>query len=209
MVKHPKWQTLSLMYQELKDRLRGPDAPEGGRSIDQREYGSGERMRIWRAVASVAVAAMLVTGCSFLVSRSGSGVTASGEVQLSSDQPAMAVEFETSFEVIDQPSFIVGHLARVRPDGSDLSELSAVEHEVWDGSGWVAGDTSDIANLGANTFRYRWVFVLADGNGETTIPFEAEIDPIWVDHQGDEPQPGPEHYANLAVEATSIYAIDY
>lgn len=133
---------------------------------------------------------------------------AEGTVELTREQPVVAVEFEASFESF-RSSGIYAQLFEIRPRTPDeLSGVKAFQRDVWNGDAWapIQGDGPEITGLGVNTFRYRWILELADGTPEATIPFEVDINPTWGDGS-DAPLPDEQDVTDLAVSVTSVYPL--
>lgn len=157
-------------------------------------------------LAALALSVLLVAGCDG--GGSGSGVRTAGEIELTREQPIMAIEFEASFESLARSSGIYARLDQIRPDSpDDLSGVKALRREFWDGEAWVPNRIYDaeITGLGVNTFRFRWILEIADDTSEATIPFEAEINPTFGDLF---PPPEEDDVTGLMVSVTSIYPLD-
>ena len=67
-------------------------------------------------------------------SDNGQRVRLEGEVELTRDQPIMAVEFQATFDTL-QSSDLLGMLSM---RAEDLNDATAVRRELWDGEGWVS-----------------------------------------------------------------------
>lgn len=130
--------------------------------------------------------------------------TVSGQVELTRNQPVMAVEFEASFVSLSDASGINGQLEPVRPKGDDLTGAEWGGLRYWDGDQWVRGAASEISQAGVNTFRFQWTLHLRDGFDSATVPLEATFYTLWSDG-GDAPLPDETIVSDLVLKLVSTY----
>jgi hypothetical protein len=128
-----------------------------------------------------------------------------GEVELSVEQPVMAVEFEASFVSLQKEDGILAQLWQVEPPSRDADV--AVYESHWEGGQWVDGPDPAIDRLGLNTFRFRWIVELRETSQDATIPIEAYLLPSWPGGS-DGPPPDETEFSDAKLEIVSIYPVD-
>jgi hypothetical protein len=161
------------------------------------------RVRVW--VVPSLLACFLLIGCGppfFGSTDMDPAASVKGEVELTAEQPSVAVEFEASFVSLRREDGIVAQLWQVQPDsrGGDVT----VRESHWDGSDWVDGDDPAIAGIGLNSFRFRWVIELRGNLRDATIPIEAYLFPSWAGGS-DAPAPDDSDIGDATLEIVSIY----
>lgn len=175
--------------------------------------GHGRSVLKWSGCVSVVfLAVVLVGGCSpWFPPENGTGVRASGDVDLTPDQPSVAVEFEARLTRLRSDvttMFAQFHVVTPRDPRDRPGTLpDGFRKELWAGSDWVPYEGSpEVTELGVNTLRVRWVFTLAPGESAATVPFEVEINPSWGD--GETVPADGDDYEDLSIEVTATYPLD-
>ena len=115
----------------------------------------------------------------------------------------MAIEFEASFITPEHSSGITGYFSPVHPQGSEFIGLDA-QIEVWDGTTWVRGWSSEITHSGRNSFLYRWTFELEDDIERKEVPIEVMFYTLWSD-QGPEPVPDDSEVSDVQLAVVAKY----
>jgi len=173
------------------------------------------RMGTTAVVAIVAILVVFLVALSPLTHDidSGSGVRASGEVELTEEHPVVAVEFEASLMALgDDPTPMYAQFYVVTPGSSQdrpgTLQSGGFRRELWDGSQWVPYDGDPvIGRPGINTFRTRWIFALAAGLAQAAIPYEIEINPFYRGGGETAPDAGRD-YEELQIRTVSTYPIE-
>ncbi len=142
----------------------------------------------------------------------GSGVRIAGEVELTQDEPVVAVEFEASFTTLQDESGIYANFNVVAPrdprDRPGTLPSEGFRKELWDGADWVSYEgPPEIGQLGLNTFRVRWVFELAPEETETAFSYEVEIKPTYNDGSDSQPTVDSD-YQDLTIAVIATYPIE-
>jgi hypothetical protein len=133
----------------------------------------------------------------------GPSATVTTQVELTREQPVWAVEFEASLEVPKDSAGIDGYLEQLHPDSGEMGGAD-LEPTYWDGAEWVEGRSSEIAQFGLNTFRFRWTVRLGDNVDSATVPVEARFYAIWTDRiDGAEPDESIVSDVELAIVSTT------
>jgi hypothetical protein len=164
--------------------------------------------RVKSVGALLLLAGLLLVGCGppfFGHTDIDPAASAQGEVELSVEQPAMAVEFEASFVSLRHADGIVAQLWQVQPPNRDADVAVYASH--WDGERWIEGKDPAIAGLGLNTFRFRWVVELRGPSEQATVPIEAHLLPSWTGG-GDAPGPDDTDIGDATLKIVSIYPVD-
>lgn len=166
-------------------------------------------------VAIVAILVVLLVVLSPLTHHvdSGSGVRAAGDIELTEEQPVVAVEFEASLMALgDDPTPMYAQFYVVTPrspqDRPATLQSGGFRRELWDGSQWVPyeGDPV-ISRPGINAFRTRWIFELAAGFSQATVPYEVEINPSYRGGGETAPDAGRD-YEELQIRTVSTYPVE-
>lgn len=165
------------------------------------------RSRKVEALVGLLLAATLLSACGYLSSEPP-GLTVEGEFHLTSTEPAMAVEFEASYNPV--VGFTTLWHDQVHPGTNREVEGIDGWRQVWDGQDWISldefGNTSyDVSPDGVISYRYRLIVALEPGEVERTVPYTIVVRVAWDEDRADQAPPDLEDYEDLTLVATSTY----